>query len=351
MNKRLIGQLIAVILLSLSALGQNDPNAASAVNSITMAIMDFESKAPGNPDLGSQISDILTARLSICDQYQLVERKKLNDLLEEHQLNLTGMVDSEQTVKIGKMLGARIMIFGKAFPVDRELYIVAKITGTETSVVKGVMAKGKLENDLSAILDQLVDKICTGMDEWSGQLLPQNEKYENTIALLKKQLQGQKLPKIAVMIPEMHINRHIIDPAAETETKKILLDTGFTVVDIDREKLSKWVKDFFADPNSKTFPDIASQADILVCGEGFSEYATRLNELYCCNARLEIKVLDKKENQVLLAQRTTKRGIDLSEAIAAKNALQAAGHEMAIKIIEKIAENIKKGKTAASPKI
>jgi len=135
----------------------------NSVTSVTVAIIDFESRAPGNPELGSQVGDILTARLSIYDQFQLVERKKLEKLFKEHEMNLTGMVATGDAVKVGKLVGARIMIFGRAFTVDKDLYFVAKIVGTETSRVKGVIAKGNLESNLSEIIDQLVDKLVGGL--------------------------------------------------------------------------------------------------------------------------------------------------------------------------------------------
>ncbi len=296
------------------------------VNSITIAIIDFESQAPGNTELGQQLSDILTARLSIYDQYRLVERKKLEDLLKEHQLSLTGMVETSQAVQVGKMLGARIMIFGRAFTVDRELYIVAKIVGTETSQVKGVIAKGKLESDLSDIIDQLVDNLVEGLEKWAPELLPKTEKLSNKIQVLKQQLEGKKLPSVAVMIPEVHINRPVADPAAETEMKKILKETGFEVIEAKKETLAKWAKDYSM-----------AGVDIIITGEGFSEFGSRIGGLVSCAARLEVQVTERESHRIIASERTTKRAVDLSEAIAAKTALQAAGREMALKAIEKIA--------------
>jgi hypothetical protein len=209
----------------------------TAVSSITVAIFDFESKAPGNPDLGQQLGDILTARLSIYNQFRLVERKKLEDLLKEHQLNLAGMVDTNQAVKVGKMAGAKIMVFGRTFTVDRDLYIVAKIVGTETSQVKGVIAKGNLESNLSDIINQLVDKLADGLEKWAPKLLPKTEKFQNKVKMLKRQLKGRELPTVAVMIPEVHINRPVADPAAETEIKKIFQQIGFNVIEAKRKTL------------------------------------------------------------------------------------------------------------------
>lgn len=313
----------------------------NAVDSITVAIIDFESKAPGNPDLGKQLGDILTARLSIHDQFRLVERQKLQELLKEQQLNLSGMVDSGQAVKVGKMLGARIMVFGRAFIVDSDLYLVAKVVGTETSQVKGVIAKGKTESNLSDIIDQLADKLTDGLEKWAPNLLPKTEKFKNKIKILKEQLKGKELPAVAIMIPEVHINRRVVDPAAQTEMKNIFKKVGFTVIEVDRKTTSKWARDFQKDPKKPIPPDFAG-VDVAITGEGFSEFGARISGLVSCLARLEVQATDCQSRRVIASERTTRRAVDLSEAIAGKTALQAAGHELAIKLIEKIAKEIRK---------
>ncbi|OHB77581.1 MAG: hypothetical protein A2Z25_01030 [Planctomycetes bacterium RBG_16_55_9] len=299
------------------------------VNSVTVAIIDFESQAPGNPDLGRQLVDILTARLSVYDQFQLVERKKLEDLLKEHQLSLAGMVDSNQAVKVGKMAGARIMVFGRAFAVDRDLYIVAKIVGVETSQVKGVIAKGKLESNLSDVIDQLVDKLAGGLEEWAPQLLPKSEKFQNRLDALAKRLEGRDLPTVAVMIGEVHVNRPVADPAAQTEIKKALKQTGFTVIEARKETLQEWAKDFSL-----------AGVDVIITGEGFSEFGTRVGGLVSCAARLEVQATERESHKIITSERTTRRAVDLSETIAAKTALQAAARELAIKLIEKLAQEL-----------
>jgi len=299
------------------------------VDSITVAIIDFESQTPGNPELGQQLGDILTARLSIYDKFRLVERKKLQDLLAEQQLNLSGMVDTNQVTKVGKMLGARIMIFGRAFAVDRDIYIVAKIVGTETSQVKGVIAKGKLESNLSDIIDQLVEKLTEGLEKWAPLLLPSTERFQNKVKMLKQRLKGKQLPAVAIMISEVHMSRRVADPAAETEVKKIFKEVGFNLIEA----------------KSKTAKELAGEiqladADIIVTGEGFSDFGARVGGLVSCIARLEVQATHKVSRRIIASERTTRRALDLSEAIAGKTALQAAGHELAIKLVEKIAQDI-----------
>ena len=302
---------------------------------VSVAIIDFESQAPGNPEFGTQLSDILTARLSIYDQFQLVERKKLEDLLREHELNLTGMVDTPDAITAGKLIGAKILIFGRAFAVDRDLYIVTKIVGTETSQVKGTLAKGSLESNLSDIIDQLATNLTEGLVKWTPELLPKTEKVVDKVAMLKQQLEGKELPTVAIMISETQANTSSrttarqSDPAAQTEFKKIFKEVGFDVIETNKEELEKWTKDYSL-----------SGVDIVITGEGFSEFGTRINGLVSCTARLETQATNREDHKIIVSERTTKRAVDLSEAIAAKTALQAAGRELAIKTIEKIASEM-----------
>ena len=322
-----------VVLRTAGDVWAADPNVSAkpqVVPSITVAIMDFESKAPGNPDLGEQLGDILTARLSIQDQFRLVERKKLQDTIKELQVNLSGLAQEDQAVKVGKILGARILIFGRAFPVDKDLYIVAKVVGTETSRVKGVITSGRLEGRLSDVIDDLAQKLATGLEQWGPQLLPENEKLEGAVERLKRQLAAKKLPVIAVTVSEQHANRRLADPAAATEIKRVLKEIGFTVIDPDsRSTLDRSTR-------SVNLAD----AGVVITGEGISDFGAQLGGLVSCVARLEVQAAWRDSGKVIAAERTTRRAVDLSETIAAKTALQAAGHELAIQVVSELVKEL-----------
>jgi hypothetical protein len=92
--------------------------------------------------------------------------------------------------------------------------------------------------------------------------------------------------------------------------------------------------------NLALITDKTSGVDIIITGEGFSEFGTRINGLVSCCARLETQATNREDHKIIVSERTTRRAVDLSESIAAKTALQAAGRELAIKTIEKIAEGL-----------
>ena len=139
------------------------------------------------------------------------------------------------------------------------------------------------------------------------------------------------------MIPEVHINRPVVDPAAETEIKKILKEVGFEVIEAKKETLAKWAKDYSM-----------AGVDIIITGEGFSEFGSRIGGLVSCIARLEVQATERESHRIVSSQRSTRRAVDLSEAVAAKTALQAAGRELAIKTIEKIAGELEEREKSES---
>src|SRR6476659_1865285 len=112
---------------------------------IAVAIIDFESNNAANPELGKQIGEVLVGTLSGETGFQLVDRTHMNTVLRENELNLTGLVNPDQATKVGKLVGARILITGKVFALDKQLFITAKLIGTETTLVDGVVVKGPRE--------------------------------------------------------------------------------------------------------------------------------------------------------------------------------------------------------------
>ena len=197
------------------------------------------------------------------------------------------------------------------------------------------MARGSLESNLSEIIDMLVENLTDALNKSAKTLLPKTDNFINKIAVLKKQLKDKELPTVGIVIEEAHESQPQanstgkVDPAAETEFKKIFKEVGFEIIEANKEQLAKWTKDFSL-----------AGVDIVITGEGFSEFGTRINGLVSCSARLEVQSTNRETHKIVSSERATKRAVDLSEGIAAKTALQAAGRDLAIKTIEKIAEGL-----------
>lgn len=79
----------------------------------TLAVIDFEDKSGyGQGRLGRSASDVLTTFLFDSQQFDLIERSKIDAILKEHQLEHSGVTDDATAVQIGKLLNVKLMAWG-----------------------------------------------------------------------------------------------------------------------------------------------------------------------------------------------------------------------------------------------
>lgn len=287
-----------------------------------LAVLPFQERGREVSELGNQVSDLLFANLVVDPELYLVEREDLAKLLDEQQLNASGMVNPAAATQIGQLTGAKILIAGSVLEVSDKLYLVAKVMGTETSRVLGASVKGNAGDDLDQLVTKLSKSVRKTIAERAGDLVARPVSHDDKIAALQQQLGKAKRPSVFVSVEERHVGQSTIDPAAETEIALICQQLGFEVID--------------ADSGSK------ADADVLISGEGFSEYATQHGELRSVKARLELKAVQRETGKVLAIDREVAIGVDLTEQIAGKAALQAAAANIAGRLLPKIVKS--KGK-------
>jgi len=160
-------------------------------------------------------------------------------------------------------------------------------------------------------------------------------------------------PRIAVVIPEFHVSDRIPDPAGETAIIRKLTDAGFRRL-IDPQRMnqirySNSVKAIMRG-DKKEAVNIATNlgVDYLIVGEAFSQFAGNVlnSGIISCRARVEARLIKADTGEIITAHGTEATGLDITEAIAAKKALNNAGELMGDYMIEKLmafASNPNKG--------
>jgi TolB-like protein len=314
MRKFLFIMTVALILSgqSLSA------RAATGTQVFPSAILEFQSRGMGLKGYGPKIADALFATLSSYPEIYLVDRQEFNNLLNEYQLNLSGMVNSQQAVQVGQLSGAKLLITGTITEFDSHLILVAKIISTETSRVLGESVKGRNGDDILPLVEELADKVVKTITARAGELVPERETKKDIIETINKEIGAGERPSLSVAISERHVGQAAIDPAAETEIIAVARATQFEVIDA-------------SDGHPKN-------ADLLLKGEGFSEFAGRRGELTSVKARLEVRAIDRTSGKILAIDRQTEVEVDLSEHIAGKKALQRAAAAIAARMLPKLAK-------------
>lgn len=317
MKTKLEKKIMAVVVtavITFSAVAQNAPAPAPAVATPqAVAIFPFSERGESVKSQGVVVSDLLFVGLTANPNIFLYERQELQKIADESEISLSNQnVTQEQAIQTGKILGAKIIVTGSVFKVGNDTYIVAKVIGTETSRVLGESVNGK--DTIDVLAKELSKKVTTILEKNINQLVPKFRERKDLIADLGKIIGSAKKPKLFVKIDERHVGQATIDPAAETEIQLICKELGFEVTESEKD------------------------ADLVIKGEGFSEFAARHGNLISIKARLEVKVVDK-DGKIVAVDRQTSVEIDLAEQVAGKKALQEAAAKIAERIIPKIVKN------------
>ena len=269
----------------------------------TVAVLPFESRdrQAASTDMGKSVAELLNIALMESGNAEMVERAELDAALNELQLSATGLTSKDSQVKLGRFIGAKILITGSLFKSGSKNFVIAKIIGTETSRVLGASASGT--EDFTSLVPMLAPKVSAILEKQSAKLLPKEQNKEDVLSRLKKVVQG-KQRKVFVKVKE-DIAVSVPDPAAETELKKLLLALDFQVVNTRNE------------------------ADYAVIGEAIAANAGNYHKFTSAAARLELSVYNKDKKLLATgAARETLAGasypITAKEAIA-RTALKLAG--------------------------
>ncbi|HEX2091081.1 MAG TPA: CsgG/HfaB family protein [Longimicrobiaceae bacterium] len=129
----------------------------------TLAVFDFDDGGSIGPDaqdlsrLGAGLAVMLTTEMTKNPRVQMVERDRLRELVEEQKLAVSGMVDPATAVRVGRLLGARYVVFGSYTDLFSTLRIDARVVEVET----GRLRRGQEVTDRRENLFRSVGTLAT----------------------------------------------------------------------------------------------------------------------------------------------------------------------------------------------
>ena len=151
LTKRLIGVLI--LLLSFFTGCTSAPSMDGQTPAV--AVWDLENLNPAatiGPDMGELLAATVIETLKESGAFQVVERERLILALEELARGSTSMVDESTRLEIGRIVGARFMVFGGYFVLGDMMRLDLRLVEVETGSIVKAAQKTTSTGDLNGWL-------------------------------------------------------------------------------------------------------------------------------------------------------------------------------------------------------
>jgi TolB-like protein len=157
-----MSRLLALSLCLLLAPALARANVASKPI-VSVLYFDNNTGDPSLDVLQKGFADMMVTDLSAVEQLQVVEREKLQQILEELELQKTKYFDPKTAVRIGQGIGAQFVVTGSFLAVDPTLRINVKLIEIATSNVLVTAQVTGEKNKLFDLQQQLVGRFVAGL--------------------------------------------------------------------------------------------------------------------------------------------------------------------------------------------
>ena len=289
---------------------------AAGLRPIRVAVFDFEVVKGVDLDPAA-LTDQINVSLAAVKGVTIVNRDQIQKVADEHKASLAGVIDSDSAVQLGKFLAAQYVIVGRASKIDQTNSLLVKIVDVTTTVQTTVSAKALASSGVSALIGNLNDAMTPKIKELQK---PQAAAADDpAFAKLTAAAKPLESKVILVDISETHINRPLADPAAQMAVANRLRSLGVEVM-IPKDPPDGWKKSLL---ETGKFAD--KKVDYMVEGEGTSAYATQMQGIVSCRARVELRVIALPGRNITKTDKGIGAKADMVEALAAKAALEDAG--------------------------
>jgi TolB-like protein len=154
-------------LLAAPAIAMAQANAPT--NAPVVAVLYFDNNSFGKDradyeGLGKGIADLLINDMAGNPAMRVVERDRIQSILQEQQLVSTAAIDPQTAVRLGRLLGAQYMVTG-GFMSDSKgtLLLTSRVINVETGAITNPVKLQAKGDDVLGLIGQLSTKLNTDM--------------------------------------------------------------------------------------------------------------------------------------------------------------------------------------------
>lgn len=124
-----------------------------------IAVLDFQLQGSGyeTEDMGKIVAEWLVTALVKEGRFDVIERRLLEKILQEHKLAMTGVVNESSATKLGKLLGVKVIISGSVLKLNNIIEVNARIIDVESA---SIMAAESVKSDAALQLEELITQMA-----------------------------------------------------------------------------------------------------------------------------------------------------------------------------------------------
>jgi len=184
-----------------------------------IAVLDFEG-SENFSNIGSiEMAEILITQLKKSGGFEIIERNKLKEVIQEQNLQLSGIVNEETAVEMGNLLGAEYLVMGKISSVtetkkDKFAYTLVQLeVGIDVRVINTSTGNIIFGETASGITEEKI--VMTSSGQIVSGAINYNSAYEKAARIAAE--------KIATRLSDLSIISGFV---IQNESAETVLDIG-----------------------------------------------------------------------------------------------------------------------------
>lgn len=142
---------------------------AAQADDTAVVVWDFDCLELTRSDIAAScqwsraMSEMLLEQLLAYPGVRVVERARLREILDEQKLGSSAVADEDARIRLGRIAGAKRMIFGSLITLGDNVRADVRLVSTETSQILGAQEASAKTADLPAAMAQAARALVTQM--------------------------------------------------------------------------------------------------------------------------------------------------------------------------------------------
>ncbi len=167
-----------------------------------LAVLDFEGAEKLKGKVDATPADILVSSLEKTKLYNIIERNKLESIIKEQNLQLSGIINEATAVEMGNLAGAEYLISGtitsaSESKVDKFAYTLVKIeVGVDVRIISTTTGKVVLSGSATGVQEEKI--ISTSGGTLVSGAIDYNSAYGKALRTAIEKV-GQKVSDLSIL--------------------------------------------------------------------------------------------------------------------------------------------------------